>query len=76
MWKNNRPDGWGNKNPCDDCEARDIPNRVCDMTCIRLCKYESIEAGADAYEKAIWKLAKESPTGTFTFDTQFYRGVE
>lgn len=27
------------------------------------------EAGADAMLEAIWKMAKESPTGTFTFDT-------
>jgi len=27
------------------------------------------EAGADAFLEAIWKMAKESPTGTFTFDT-------
>ena len=30
---------------------------------------EIFEAGADAYEAAIWKIAEESPTGTFTFDT-------
>ena len=28
-----------------------------------------VEAGADAYEEAIWKMARESPTGTFIFDT-------
>ena len=27
------------------------------------------EAGADAILEAIWKRARESPTGTFTFDT-------
>ena len=32
-------------------------------------KHEAFEAGADAYEEGIWKMAKESPTGTFTFDT-------
>ncbi len=26
------------------------------------------EAGADAMLEALWKMAKESPTGTFTFD--------
>ena len=26
------------------------------------------EAGADAYEKALWKLAEASPTKTFTLD--------
>ena len=36
------------------------------------------EAGADAYEAAIWKMAKESPTGTFTIDsniTQVYARI-
>ena len=28
-----------------------------------------VEAGADALYEAIWKMAKDSPTGTFTFDT-------
>ncbi len=27
------------------------------------------EAGATAMYEAIWKMAKESPTGTYTFDT-------
>lgn len=29
------------------------------------------EAGASAMLRAIWKLAKESPTGIFTFDSNF-----
>ncbi|KKK99322.1 hypothetical protein LCGC14_2633910 [marine sediment metagenome] len=28
------------------------------------------EAGADAILAAIWKMAGDSPTGTFTFDTR------
>ena len=31
--------------------------------------YDVFEAGADAILDAIWKMAKESPAGTFTFDT-------
>ena len=31
--------------------------------------YKAYEAGADAMLEGIWKMAKESPTGTFTFDT-------
>jgi len=27
------------------------------------------ESGADAYEAALWKMAKESPTGTYTIDS-------
>ena len=29
------------------------------------------EAGADAILKALWKLAEESPTKEFTFDSRF-----
>ena len=32
-------------------------------------RYNLHEAGADAMLEAIWKLAKESPAGTFTFDS-------
>ena len=31
--------------------------------------YDAFEAGAAEYERCIWKLAKESPTGTFVFNT-------
>jgi len=31
---------------------------------------EFFEDGADAMLEALWKMAKESPTGTFTFDTR------
>jgi len=33
--------------------------------------YQFFEAGADAILEAIFKLAEESPTKTFTFDAQF-----
>jgi len=67
-WQNNRPDGWdkGGNPRIDGVQYHNYDE-------------ESYEAGADAmYEpakeegkrellKAIWKLAQESPTGTFTF---------
>ena len=61
-----RPDGW------DVNELiKDVP-RLCNSDGVvwddarsKMC----FEAGADAYEVAIWKMASESPTGTFTFDT-------
>ena len=33
-------------------------------------EFEVYEAGADAMLKAIWALAEESPTGTFTLDSK------
>ena len=39
--------------------------------------YEAFEAGADAMLAALWKLAEESPTKTFTLDANvisIYRG--
>ena len=30
------------------------------------------EAGADAIVAAIWKMARESATGTFVFDTHYF----
>ena len=32
-------------------------------------KYDAYENGADAILKAMFKLAKDSPTGTFTIDS-------
>ena len=32
-------------------------------------RQKDYEAGADAMLDALWKMAKESPTGTFTLDT-------
>ena len=52
-----RPKGF--KNPHDDFGA--------DLTKMGL--QIAFEAGADEYERCIWEMAKESPTGTFTFDT-------
>ena len=36
---------------------------------IREAREYTFEAGADAMLEAIWKMAKDSPTGTFIFDT-------
>ncbi len=56
-WKNNRPEGWENPYPV---EAMTYPEHQA---------RKIFEAGADAMLEAIWKMAKESPTGTFAFDT-------
>ena len=34
------------------------------------------EAGADAMLEALWKMAQESPTGTFTLDTNTVRNAD
>ncbi len=51
-----RPKGWDELNPCEYVSAK-APF------------LEVFEAGADAMYNALWKMAEESPTGTFTFDT-------
>ena len=35
-------------------------------------RWTIFEAGADAILKAIWKMAEESPTKTFTFDKNHF----
>ena len=58
-----RPKGW--KNPfCESCWWRLKDREEYCQKCN--CLYE---AGAEAMLEAIWKLAEESPTGTFTFDS-------
>ncbi len=71
-----RPKGWKNPYSKANVEYLDEASLICKMkngTCmpdlIREAREHTYEAGADAYEEAIWKMAKESPTGTFTFDT-------
>ena len=49
-----RPEGWENN-------WRHIGE-------IPIVTHQAYEAGADAMLDAIWKLAEESPTKTFTFD--------
>ena len=55
-----RPDGL-NRARAERCTSQREDCECCECT--------SFNAGADAYEAAIWKMAKESPTGIFTFDT-------
>ena len=60
-----KPKGWEN------------PYTECNKSCKKLyngkpfsaVEEAAFEAGADAMLEAIWKLAKESPTGVFSFDT-------
>jgi len=64
-----RPPNWG-KDPCYGCKNRDEDRWgfVCDISCGRHSAHMNFEAGADAILKALWKLAEESPTKTFTLD--------
>ncbi len=56
-----RPEGFNNPYPkSGTAQPENIP---------WLLIHDIYEAGADEYERCIWKAAKESPTGTFTFDT-------
>lgn len=58
MW---RPEGWNNpyyKKDTDGGFYNQYP------------KFNVFEAGADAIMEALFKLAKESPTGTFTIDSE------
>ena len=73
---NYRPPDWGNPYSKANVEYLDSASLICKMkdgTCtpnlIREAREHTFEAGADALLEAIWKLAKDSPTGTFTFDT-------
>lgn len=61
-------EGWGNPMPCSEC-VRVARGTNCASSCHQYMRYSSKEAGADAILTALWKMAKESPTGTFTFDT-------
>ena len=58
-WKDNRPEGW--ENPYEK-PIRDGVTWNKEVV-------EAFEAGADAMLEAIWKMARESPTKTFTFST-------
>ncbi len=55
-----RPDGW--ENPYNFMTGEPIPKWKG--------KSESFEEGADALLEALFKLAKESPTGTFVIDSK------
>ncbi len=62
MW---RRKGW--KNP-----YAEYHNAFKGIFTVQDAEYEAFEAGADAMLKAIWKLAEESPTKTFTFDKNHF----
>ena len=61
MW---RPEGW-------DAEAI-VVGTYQELTIESIAEKERnlVEAGADAMLRAIWQLAAESPTGTFTMDSR------
>ncbi len=68
--KNWRPDGWP-KCPCDECDRKVVDGYgyFCNLACGERTTWFNREAGADAMYEAIWKMARESPTGTFAFGT-------
>lgn len=73
MKRNWRPDGWYRmiESPFmhDGVKmAREDPERALELELQHQAFRLGQEAGADAMLEAIWKSAKESPTGTFTFD--------
>ena len=67
MW---RPKGWLSS-PCDNCPSKveDSYGLFCDISCGKATAYANQEAGADAMLESLFKLAKESPTGTFVIDS-------
>ena len=58
MW---RPEGW--ENPYKPVVGKVYSVGFDETPC------DSYETGADALWDALWKMAKESPTGTFTIDS-------
>ncbi len=64
-----RPEGF--KNPYKECIECKFESDTCGMDYCEgdKAEFKAFEAGADAYEEGLWKMAKESPTGIFTFDT-------
>ncbi len=61
-----RPKGW--KTPSDLADDRPWVDELYPEFCADL-----YEAGADAMYEALWKLAEESPTKTFTIDANLYQ---
>ena len=58
MWRDDR---W-------DETVLEIIGKMKQQGTVDLTRRALIEAGADAMLEAIWEMAKESPTGKFTFD--------
>ena len=63
MW---RPKNWDSREIVDKILTSDDP--LTGMTASQ----SLVEAGATAMLEAIWKLAEESPTKTFTFDKNHF----
>ena len=72
-----RPKEWP-KNPCDGCKSKreDDWGLICDIACGNHTRWKHFERGADAMLDALFKLAKESPTKTFTIDSQITQVYE
>lgn len=64
MWENNRPEGW--KNPYNPEHSDRVEYNF--GSAVNHRNAAIFEAGADAMYSALWKLAEESPTKTFTLD--------
>ena len=60
-----KPKGWKNPHPIYGFISSIEPLRERSNL-----EHAAFEAGADEYERCIWEMAKESPTGTFTFDSK------
>ena len=58
-----RPEGW--ENPLTPQRLAEDHNDFEDVA-------QAYESGADAILAGIWKMAKESATGTFVFDTHYF----
>lgn len=62
------------KCPCDDCTAEhkliDEYGYFCDLACGKRSQWINREAGASAMLEGLFKMARESPTGTFVIDSK------
>ena len=77
MDDNWRPEGWG-ECPCAGCADISLDNYglVCDLACGKNTAWLNREDGASRMLEALWKMAEESPTGTFTFDTRDWQSFK
>ena len=66
MAKSWRPEGW--KNPYETEATEVSPGLV--RVFFRSREWKAYEAGADAMLKALFEMAKASPTGTFIIDSK------
>ena len=63
------------KDLCEKCWKKhiDIYGYYCDLSCGTHTAYENQKQGAEMLLKHLFKLAKESPTKTFTIDSRIQR---